>query len=325
MKTLINNTFPIPQHETWNVLDPSKMQAYMDCPRRFFWEYVAGWRRDAPNIHLHFGQAWHEAMDHLLLNDYSIESVQEAHAKLEEIYRQEFPPDVDELYEPKTPTRALLALAGYSGRFKDDLKKYEVLYTETAGTVPIAEDRILHFRMDSIVRELRTGKITSLEHKTGSNTWRYEAQWQLKMQVGCYTHCLYCMYPIEEVLGIIISATFFKKVKKCDSTAFDYTRVPVYKTPAQMNAWLWTANEVYGQIEYEYGRLADCTADDDVMRSFPCNTESCTKYLGCPYHDFCQAWSNPLSQIQVGPQPGFKIEFWDPREHEATHEMELKI
>ena len=52
---------------------------------------------------------------------------------------------------------------------------------------------------------------------------------------------------------------------------------------------------------------------DDILRAFPKNTESCTKYFGCPYADFCQAWMNPLQRCQEV-QPGFKLDFWDPRE-----------
>ena len=55
-----------------------------------------------------------------------------------------------------------------------------------------------------------------------------------------------------------------------------------------------------------------------MLMCFPMNTESCTKYFGCAYHDFCQAWPNPLQHCEEPPL-GFKIEHWDPTEGESKY------
>jgi len=51
----------IPYHYTWEIQDSSKVQDAMTCMRRYFYNYILGWQSDAPNNHLVFGSAWHDA------------------------------------------------------------------------------------------------------------------------------------------------------------------------------------------------------------------------------------------------------------------------
>jgi CRISPR/Cas system-associated exonuclease Cas4 (RecB family) len=59
------------EHETWQVLDATKLQTYMRCPRKFFFNYVLGWKSEIPSNHLVFGSAWHMAMEVLLDKGYN--------------------------------------------------------------------------------------------------------------------------------------------------------------------------------------------------------------------------------------------------------------
>jgi len=288
----------------------------MDCPRRYFYEYVLGWRPDAPNNHLVFGQAWHDAMEHLLLNGYEDDSVLAAFDKFLSTYREEFPESSDSLYEPKTPTNALRALGLYSERYLSDLREFEVLYTEIAGTVPINQSQVLHFRLDSICRD-KQGRYFSLEHKTGSRMSRFWTdQWPLSVQVGTYTHVMHCLYPSPEVWGVKINGTFFQKTK------IDFLRLPIRRTLDHMKQWLWNVTWWADQIAWNFESLTDCSDDEEVLMAFPQQPGSCTKYFGCPYHDFCLAWANPLQHLDIVP-PGFKVEYWNPLEREARVKMDL--
>lgn len=305
-------------HPTWDILDSSKLTTYMDCPRRYFFEYVLAWRSDAPNNHLVFGTAWHDAMEHLLLNGYDDESVMGAFEKFLATYRKDFPATSDDLYDPKTPERALGALGLYAERYYGDLTKYEVLYTEIAGTVPINNDQVLYFRLDSIVRERESGRILSLEHKTGSRISRFWTdQWPLAVPVGTYTHVMNCLYDPADVWGVKINGTFFQKNK------IDFLRVPVRKTLDHMKQWLWNVAWWADQIRWQFDLLSGCSPDDQVLMAFPQQPGSCTKYFGCPYHDFCLTWPNPLAHSSEPPM-GYVVERWDPSEREATHRMEIK-
>lgn len=308
----MNNIEP---HYTWNILDSSKLAAYMDCPRRYFWEYVLSWRSDAPNNHLVFGTAWHHAMEHLLLNDYSDESVFEAFDKLLASYRPQFPEESDNLYWPKTPMNALKALGMYAEQYAAQ-DNFETLYTEIAGTVPINGDQALHFRLDSICRDDQ-GRIFSLEHKTGSRMSRqWTDQWQLAVALGTYTHVMNCLFDPKTVWGVRVNGTFFAKKN------ISFLRVPVRKTMDHMKQWLWNTAWWADQIRWQFDLLERCSDSDQVLTAFPQQPGNCTKYFGCQYHDFCLAWPNPLQHIDDLPA-GYIVERWDPSLMESTHKMDL--
>jgi len=304
---------PVP---TWYKTDPSKMKTFMDCGRQYFFEYVLGWRSTAPNNHLVFGQAWHDAMEHLLRKGYG--AVDEAVFIFMNSYRKELPPDTDALYDPKTPSRADEALRDYVLRFASDLSEFEVMHTEISGTVLITPQDMMYFRMDTILKEISEKQmIFSLDHKTGSRKGRtWTDKFFLDMSTGLYTHVMYCLYPKEQVKGVKIRGTFFYKTK------LEYEEVPVWRSEQGMQVWLWNCVYWYNLMKWNFNELSRCKEDDEVLMAFPMNTESCTKYFGCAYHDFCTAWHNPLRNCEEPPL-GFKIDHWDPTEGESKYVVEL--
>jgi hypothetical protein len=76
-------------------------------------------------------------------------------------------------------------------------------------------------------------------------------------------------------------------------------------------------------LKFEMERLQACKSDDPVMMAFPIRPGRCTKYRGCPYHNFCMSWPNPLRKCEEPPL-GFATRFWDPREIETTNKMNLE-
>lgn len=298
----------ITPHKSWDIVDSTKLNAFLECPRSYFYEYILGWRSETPNIHLEFGKAWHLAMEHLINNGYEERSIADAYGKFFDHYRQYFPELLDEVNAPKNPANALRALVQYCTEYKDD--KFTPIYTEIAGTVPIDDGKVLHFRMDSILEV--DGMIRSLEHKTGSTLSRqWTDQWSLAIQTGTYNHVLYCLYPPEQVWGVEINGTFFQKKEN------KFMRVPARRNLSMMNAWQWNVLHIMNMIEFEKNRMFEVKEDDEVMQAFPCNPTNCTKYFGCRYHDYCLAWSNPIARCEDIPM-GFKQEWWDPAEEESS-------
>jgi hypothetical protein len=317
----------IEEQPTWQIIDSSKLDTYLDCPRKYFFEHMLGWRVDRPAHDLWFGESWHRAREYQLLNGYF--ELQGAFDAFMDYYRQEFDEETDELYRPKDPMGALNALVKFSEERQNDLVENEVLFTEISGTVPIAADRVIHYRMDSIMRRKEDGKIFSWDHKSAK---RFSRQWSekfhLSVQNGTYTHCLYCLYPIEDVLGVEFCGTAFEYLKKGSKDRpagyhASFLRVPAFKTPDQMNVWLWTVNHYIDEIESEMGRLGNCKLDDPVLMAFPMNTNSCTKYWGCAFHDYCISWPNPLQKCEEPPL-GFRTEFWDPSAMDTRNKMNLE-
>jgi hypothetical protein len=279
----------------------------MDCPRKFFYEYVLGWRPVDPNVHLVFGSAWHTAMEVLLLAGYDVDAMAMAYLAAEMKYREAFPnEESDPTRIPKTPGYIKLALPMYTKQYADADRDMKVEYTEIAGTVPIGKDKLLYFKTDSMLHSLDRGH-WSLEHKTGSqNSGPWRDGFSLKFQTFTYHHVLYCLY--QDVWGVEINGAVFTKGKIAE-----FPRMPVRKTLPMLAAWLHLAEHYYDSIMKDYDLLLKQDADDEAMKCFWQNTEACSSYSGCVYKDFCVSWPNPLQRCHELPV-GFKVEFWDPRE-----------
>ena len=321
----------IPQVRQHNIQDSTKIVCFMTCPRRYFYEYVLGWRPEIPNNHLVFGAAWHKAMEVFLEHGYGADQVMEAYKAFLAEYRKTMPPETDELYHPKTPDNALVVLAKYAQKYSTDLKDFDVLHIEVGGRVGINDEQSVYFKMDSICRSPRG--VFSLEHKTAGSFYMWDMQWPLSIQVGTYTHVLYCMYPQAEVAGVRMNGVAFKKVAKPweDIKAgvkskyqppYDFHRLDAFRSRGQMHNWLWTAQYWLDQIEANFQWLEDCSPDDQLLYSFPMNSTNCTKFNGCPWHDFCNSWNNPLARCDEPPL-GFMIEHWDPTAEEPKTKIEI--
>jgi len=314
---------------TWNIIDSSKLETFETCNRKFFYEYILGWRSEMPAHDLWFGECWHRAREFQLIHGY--DKFYEAFAIFEDAYREKFPSDTDELYRPKDPFAVLVALEQFNNQRSSDLTENTVLLTETSGTVPInTKGRRLHYRMDSVIMRREDEKIFSWDHKSKKRafTRQWSEKFQLSIQNGTYTHCMYCMYPIDRVLGVEFCGTSFEYLdrgskKRPAGYHVNFLRVPAFKSPDQMNSWLWTVNDLYSDVEREMDRLFHCTENDEVLMAFPMRDTSCTNYFGCIYHDFCISWQNPLRRCGSAPL-GFIEEHWDPREMQTTNKKDLE-
>lgn len=317
-------------HPTWDIKDSSKLDDYLRCPRYYFYCHICGWKLDQEEHDLVFGECFHRGREHQLLYGYN--DVPGAYEKFIGEYRNHFDPNTDEYYLPKTPTAALYAFTKFAQEHKNDLADNEVVIldgkkmTEISGTVPVDTHRTLHYRMDSIMRRIEDEMIFSWDHKTTSGKWFQDTRWDndlyLGIQNGTYTHCLYCMFPIEQVLGVEFIKTGFEyltRTGKNRSAGYHANNryIPAFKTPDQMNVWLWTVNMLLDEIDRDMDRLDHCTENDQVFMSFRMNPKSCTDYRGCMFHDYCMAWPNPLQQCYEPPL-GFVQRFWNPAEKESS-------
>lgn len=317
--------YPIQTDPTWDIVDSSKMQDAMTCWRLFFFKHLAGLRGEGNSIHLEFGTAWHLAMEYLVLNNYSAESVESAMLLLEEHYRKFYPSELDGMLSPKNPARARAALQDYTGRYRDDLERYEVMYTEVGGSVSVGHDHRISFRMDTVLRETETNLIYSLDHKTGSqlnDQWR--KKWKFAKQCGCYNHALNCEFGVANVGGMIMNGTFFRKVKD-DSKAerHEFERVSACFSKAEMGLWLREVQNWFRQLELQLEILSQDTVAGG-MSAFPRSEQRCCDWgRTCEFWDFCAMWTNPLRQLSEGIVPlGFKREFWNPLAEKTNKTIE---
>lgn len=310
--------------EEHNLFDSTKKKAFLECPRKYFYEYVLGWRPKEASVHLVFGSAWHKALEHINLNQRSSDSIKRAMEIFSAEYRKAFPnPETDDLRKYKIPKNAFRGLLQYVERYASD--EFEILATEVGGHIHISPERTMMFKTDLLARDI-DGKLFVLDYKTASrysSVW--EMQWQLDIQVGTYTHLGYCSVKEEEEFKGFIIDGFFPhdppRIKKsgepyAGSKDNEFHRVKIRKDPEFMLTWLFTVNRIRDHIEEEMNRLWECDTEDKTLKAFPMNPNSCGNYGGCPYHRFCSIWNNPLSRVEGLPPQGFKEEHWNPLNHD---------
>jgi len=101
----------ITEHPSWTIIDSSKIDDYLRCPRRFFFSHVLGWRLDVPIHDLYFGECWHMAREYQLIHGY--EEVEAAHNVFLKHYRKKFPESTDPNFRPKVPDAVYQALLNF--------------------------------------------------------------------------------------------------------------------------------------------------------------------------------------------------------------------
>lgn len=301
----------------WNVLDSSKIEEYMTCPRRFFYRYILGWRPAVKSYHLVFGSAWHALMEHLLITGYR--DVPGAIKEFEKVYWTEINEQEDKENAPKNLANAIKGAISYAQKYNIEDAGCKVLYTEVAGSVPLTSEWSIHFKMDSILEDTN-GMIFSLEHKTASSFSRqFVDKWTLAVQPNAYNHVLYSLFPEESVWGVKINGAAFFKSKDPD-----FIRVPVRRSIQMLDSWYANIIEWVGSYYDDLNALSVANTETNSLHCFRQNTTSCTDYFGCSYYPFCISWSNPLRYIDNVPV-GFIVEHWDPRktiEDKAKYKVE---
>lgn len=309
-------TLPVPMHPTHSILDSTKIKAYMECPRQFFYEYVLGWRSIRPNNHLVFGKALHIALEHLLLNNYSPTVALEAYELFLSTYREVFPKETDEIYLPKTPERFLYLLKQYIHEYSDDLQKYEVYKTELGGTIFLSPDHEVVWKMDSILYKKQTGLYSSLEHKSTQSNFipkSYALDFAMGPQVGTYTHVLNSLLNPTDVDCVEINCLCFKRTKE---PSFILERFPIHMSDTQMYVWLENMKSIIDEIYNDYNNLSLASPSDPSLKPFRCNGLSCSNWgRVCQYNDLCTSWPNPLQHLHQRPI-SMGIDFWNPLEEE---------
>jgi len=333
----------IPESATHSVIDSTKIKSYQGCPRRFFFEYVLGWRLERPDHNLHFGSAVHLALEHMYDKwkargkpGFEARDIVEGWAIFEEDYRKKFDAESDERFSPKEPYNTMRLLTQYAEAYKND--HFDVIHTEISGSVPIGattdgRQKEIYFRLDTVCKDERGHFI--LEHKTSSwdtNRWAMSFK-GFSAQVGTGCHVLYCLF--DNVYGLVLNGLFFRKPPRTrkdgepyasDSQSNEFLRKPMRLRAQGMEDWLAEMNQWYDDILADMDKLAATKETDDVMACFKRNPNHCLAYnRPCEYMDWCEMWHNPARESKRGVPVDFHVEFWDPRNNDKAYTDKVKL
>jgi CRISPR/Cas system-associated exonuclease Cas4 (RecB family) len=317
--------------EATKVVDTSKLNDYLTCPRKYFFRHLLGWREEGhgKTFHLDFGTCVHAAMDVLMNSrkhptrpgyEPAMELIMQA-SEAFTIKAMEVNPELLSSSAAKNFDNLQRALIRYVKDYSRD--EFIVHYNEVAGTVRInsSDDCFskLYFKQDSICEDSRG--IFSLERKTGSKlTAEWQEQWMTALQMGTYIHVLHHLFPDKPIYGLIVDGILFSK--KSDA---ELCRVVIKKDLPMLQAWLDTVNCWMEQLAEDYDILQNELDAGDRLSAFPMRPVSCTMYgRACEYLPFCASRANPLADCEE-PPIGMMVEFWDPREHSEQVEKKIEV
>ena len=310
-------------------IDYSSLSCYLDCPRKFLFQYLMHFRGNNKNIHLVFGSCWHygleipyktmmeQKLSVLDATDLSIE----AFNKLWQIEGSEAFPDTDIIF-PKSPGHAANMFHAYWKRYlKIDLKNKQIIAVESPFVINLSKFHkgLPNYigRIDLVFEELNKS-LEIVDHKTAKALYPtaltgFEMSYQT---VGYLTagHLFYDKLP---------KMTY--NVAMCQKKGIFFHRYYINKRKAQIEQFLqdivFYTIEIIDNLNLLQEDLITCTGRNDHLTSFirrPGN--ACTTFMSpCRYFDLCKLRNNPLLWINKPPQ-GFSINEWNPE----THEQEIK-
>lgn len=292
--------------------DNTRLSAYKDCPRMFYYRHVRHWTRGGFEWPLVFGSAWHAAMDHVwkkLLSERESGPIKHdliargAYKKFVDKWIEEGAPPPEQIdYEmqqeiaPRTPLHALEMLMGYVHAKAKLLDDMELIAIEEPFAVPL-DDAKEHFYIGKIDKQVRlksSGRIRGIEHKTTTSYRKngpfraaYVDSFSPNSQVDGYLFALHMEYP-GEVDGVWVDASLVHKTEE------GYMFIPVSKQMKMLDAWLWETKDWIKRIEADKEELQATKESDPYMKAFPRNTNACWNFnRQCPYFNLCKAWPNP--------------------------------
>lgn len=321
------NPYPIPYHPSQEWFDSTKLEAYRDCGRKFFFEYMLGWSPRSGSVHLVFGSAIHAALEYfynsLMRGGPGVhkDNLAGAFDAFMTYWEANFNPLLMAEKPNKNPKRAIEILNQYISEYKSDNTEFEVLYTETVGDVPIDEKgTMLRVKMDAVIKHKREGWVAPLEHKTLSafgQSW--VDQWEMAIQPGSYQYATQGMF--DDARGVIINGLIFRSKDYSDKSNFFRQRY--FRPRNQMAQWLAI---VYDLIDrYERDRQILISVGEKMKKGIkstvlPCFLPGPCKW-GCSFPSLCTHWTNPLEQNLSSPPPAYSLRFWDPKEEKHSFEL----
>lgn len=237
-------------------ISPSQMRS-MACRQRHFWSYKEGYRAKNSGVALELGSGIHEALDHFYSGKKEPTAVDFFSKWMDDkikMINKRFPDEKDDFIDAKTLGKAMLK--GYFEEYDDGKKdQFDVIHTEQTlsrplplpipGTKRMSKCRVV-VRLDGLVRDHKTGKLFSLEHKTfkAFEEKSIETDPQFTAQVWVGQSLAKQLGLNEEVMGVIYNG-LRKQAPSKRVKAPLFRRFNIYRNQKQIESFLFTAYWLY--------------------------------------------------------------------------------
>jgi hypothetical protein len=183
-----------------NILTASRMVSLITCPRKHFWQYEIGLRKDTTDTALRFGSAWARAM----------ESWRKGH-KYKKALAIAIPEGIDlNQYDCATIAALLAAYYDYYGvatKAEKLAPEYEFGPVELGGDTGM----VLRGKIDSLAIVTATGRGLIYEDKTTSDSVDIDSDYWLRLRFNMQI----LNYVVEaRRLGVRVDAVIYNVVRK---------------------------------------------------------------------------------------------------------------
>ena len=285
--------------------DSSTLGTLKECPRKYFYTYILGYRPKGESIHLDFGGHYAKAMERYYKYRAAGASYDDS---LAEVVRQALldSRDMSSDFSKKTRETLVRSIVWYFETYKeDDATTTKVVHlddgqpaVELSFKMPTGFelngvellycghiDRLVEFNSDRFVMDQKT--------TGGALGTYYFSQYNPDNQMSGYSLASRVIFNTP-VQGVIIDAA------QVLVGSTDFSRSITTRTEEQLNEWL---------IDFQdWTSLALRYAD---RQHWPMNDKSCHKYGGCPFRDVCSHDPRVREQFLT---TRFEIRHWNPLE-----------
>lgn len=296
--------------------DSTSLGLYKECPRKYFYTIIRGFKPKGESVHLTFGIHYHSALEHY-------DKQRALGADHEEALRSSLRKVMTDAWDTATGApwesdhalkhrnNLIRSVVWYLEEFKDDKAKTIILANgqpavELSFRFQVDSDLVLCGHLDRLV-EWMDG-VYVMDRKTSTTTLSsyYFDQYEPDNQMSLYTLAGRFVYNTP-VRGVIIDAAQIA----VGFTRFD--RGLTYRSESLLEEWLdATRSFVFDAAEMadEYHNRLN-SSDPFPERAFPQNDKSCHKYGGCP---FCKICSRSPEVREAFLQTDFEVKPWNPLE-----------
>ena len=312
-------------------VDYSTLSNFIECKRKFLFQYLLHFRSNKPNIHLIFGSAWHYGLEKAYqaikenpkisvidLTEISIKAFNLLW-KVEE--GQKHFPDEDIIF-PKSPGHAANMYYEYWQYYKDEHKDKKIIGIEIPFNIHINDNLPTYIGRQDLCWELPDGVLEIIDHKTSKALW---------------PTMLTTFETSYQTFGYLLSGSlYYDKIPKitynialCQKSKIAFHRMTIFKSSQALEQFLFELKELLKDLLYNlslYNYELETKKDrSDFIRSFPKSPgTACTSFMQpCKYKDICFMRNNPLLWKNKAPM-GFTINEWDPKKHENEIKNKIK-
>lgn len=290
-------------HRLQTALDNTSISMYKDCPRKYYYAIVEGWRPLHASSALDFGTAFHTGVETL---HRAKVSGQDHEAAIRSALRAVLPlcKALDFSDPARNPFTLLRAIVWYADHYRDDPLQTVVLADgrpalelsfrfELPIQTPGDESYLYCGHIDRIAKLGNSTYCVDYKTTTSALNDKYFARYSPNAQISGYSYASHILF-MQPASGFIIDSI---------QLGVNYSRPQRYiapRTNEQLEEWL--ENTIHWVKRME---------DSAVNNSWPMNEESCTKYGSCQFREVCNKTPGVRDNFLAS---GFKRDRWNPLE-----------